>query len=735
MPIAGVRGGAAGGTLWGMTRRAGAWALVMAVGMVWLGLRLGLGVAVEAAPGAGGGGETVLFDAAAGPDPGRWAASGSEVRAVAGGDRPMVELRTGTGSPWPGAGWRSPEGGWDLGGHTVVEVELTNLGAEGVKVFCRVDNPGADGRRHCVTGDATLGSGEDGVLRVWLARHAMERAVGDLFGMRGYPAEPGGEWTVDPSRVTQVLLFVDHPVRSHAIGVRRIRAAGRHVAPTASWSDARPFVPFIDTFGQYRHRDWPGKVKSEDDLRRRREDEAAELRGKAEPAGWSRYGGWAAGPRREGTGYFRVEKVDGRWWFVDPDGWLFWSHGVDCVRMLDYTVVEERMGWFEDFPGLKPELAGFHGSLQVLKGHYAGRKPGGYSFAGANLRRKYGADWSAVYAEVVHRRLRSWGMNTVANWSARDVTKLRRTPYTDSLDSGGAPRIAGSEGYWGKFPDVFDDRFVAGLRRGMAGKAGGSAGDPWCLGYFSDNEMSWGDAGSLAEATIRSPADQPAKRAFMESLKARYGTVAALNAGWGSSHASWEDWLASRDVPDRKRARTDLEAFYDRMADTYFGTVRRVIREFAPRQLYLGCRFSAVNDRAAAAAARHCDVVSYNLYQRSVADYVFPGGADVPLLIGEFHFGALDRGLFHTGLVAVEDQEARARAYREYVEGALRHPQFVGTHWFQWQDEPTTGRAYDEENYQIGLVDIADTPYAELIGAVRAVGEGMYRLRSAGGGR
>jgi hypothetical protein len=119
--------------------------------------------------------------------------------------------------------------------------------------------------------------------------------------------------------------------------------------------------------------------------------------------------------------------------------------------------------------------------------------------------------------------------------------------------------------------------------------------------------------------------------------------------------------------------------------------------------------------------------VSYNLYHRSVADFKFDGGADVPLIIGEFHFGALDRGMFHTGLVPTASQKARAQAYQEYVLGALRHPQFVGCHWFQYQDEPTTGRVYDEENYQIGLVDIADTPYPEIIAVTRAVGRQLYR--------
>ena len=125
-------------------------------------------------------------------------------------------------------------------------------------------------------------------------------------------------------------------------------------------------------------------------------------------------------------------------------------------------------------------------------------------------------------------------------------------------------------------------------------------------------------------------------------------------------------------------------------------------------------------------------MVSYNLYRYSVSGFRFPGG-DKPLIIGEFHFGALDRGMFHTGLKAVADQAERAQKYREYVRGALRHPQFVGTHWFKYRDEPTTGRPLDEENYQIGLVDIADTPYPETVEAVREVGYGMYDYRARGG--
>ena len=105
-----------------------------------------------------------------------------------------------------------------------------------------------------------------------------------------------------------------------------------------------------------------------------------------------------------------------------------------------------------------------------------------------------------------------------------------------------------------------------------------------------------------------------------------------------------------------------------------------------------------------------------------------PDNLDKPLIIGEFHFGALDRGMFHTGLKATADQRDRAEKYRSYVLGALRNPAIVGTHWFQFRDQATTGRG-DGENYQIGLVDSCDAPYPEMIGVLREVGTQLYDYR------
>lgn len=674
---------------------------------------------------AGAAGDSTLISIGPNLDMAGIAASDARVSVVRTRQARALRVETGHAQPWPGITVRAPEGRWDLTRHTHVALELANAGSNAVTVFCRVDNPGADGVKNCVTGNLTLQPGSSGKLSVALPRNMWASETPKLFGMRGYPNSGG----LDLSNVVGLVIFVAQPKQDHAFDIISVRATGAYTGPPPTVSN-RPFLPFIDTFGQYIHRDWPGKTQSFLDLRDERDDESAALRRSRGPREWNRYGGWAAGPQLRSTGAFRAEKHAGKWWLVDPEGRLFWSHGVDCVGMLDTTPVDERAEWFADLPGRSNDMREFAGTGYALHGHYAGKSPNCFCFAGANLKRKYGDDWRERNADTAHLRLRAWGMNTIGNWSDSRIYSQRRTPYVATLHTGGK-MIEGSAGYWGKFPDVFDPAFRAETVRKMAELARNSGDDPWCIGYFVDNEMSWGDSLSLAEGALQSPPDQAAKLAFIADLKAKYGEIGKLNDAWGASHGSWDALLSSRSAPDRTKAEADLGAFYSRLADTYFRTVRDALKSVAPNRLYLGCRFAWANERAVAAAVKHCDVVSYNIYQRSGADFRLPVAADVPLIVGEFHFGALDRGMFHTGLVPVQDQRERARAYREYVRGLLRHPQFVGCHWFQWQDEPTTGRVYDEENYQIGLVDICDTPYPETVAAVRDVGSGMYRYRAA----
>ena len=672
---------------------------------------------------AAGASERVLFDFDKPFDVATLKPSDVKASFVPAGAGRALRMDTGHAVPWPGLTLPAAGGKWDLSKYQHVAMDVANVGSNAVRVHLRVDNPGADGVRNCITSSVIVAPGARGTITARLSATGIRLVPPrKIIGMRG---APGQSERLDPSNVTQMIVFVNRPTANHAFTIDNVRVGG--VVQTVA---AEKFFPFIDEFGQYIHKDWPGKTHSRAELARHVKTEAADLKAHPGPKDWNKYGGWAAGPKLDATGFFRAAKHAGKWWLVDPEGRLFWSNGIDCVSTWGAdTPITDRKHYFKTLPAAGSPEGKFYGrGSWAPHGYYKGKSYETFNFTAANLLRKYGDDWQTALADVTHRRLRSWGMNTIGNWSSADIYLQRRTPYVATIHAGGKV-IAGSKGFWRQFADVFDAGFREGLRKRLAGEKGRAADDPWCIGYFVDNELSWAGETSLAVAALASPADQPAKIAFLADLKRGYGTIEKLNASWGAAHASWQALAASRTAPNARRAGEDLKAFYTKIAETYFRICREEIKRVAPNTMYLGCRFSQVNDRAAAAAAKYCDVLGYNLYRDDVSAFRPGAGVDKPVIIGEFHFGALDRGMFHTGLRPTRSQAHRAASYAAYVRGALANPYCVGAHWFQYGDQATTGRG-DGENYQIGFLDVCDTPYPETVSACRRVGATMYEHRA-----
>jgi len=645
-------------------------------------------------------------------------------------DKYTLRMAAGHKDRWPGITMEPPEGIWDLSTFGYISMDVRNAGDHQARIGLRADSADAAGERETLQTVSELAPGEQRTVQLGLKRRMSTELSQKLFGMRGYPGGLNRDRGLDSKRIDQVLIFVSQPKEDHVIEVLDLRAGGSFDGGLWLTEDTDKLFPMIDRFGQYTHKDWPGKTMSEADLHRRKQEEAIELTANPGPKDRTEYGGWAAGPQLDATGHFRVQKHEGKWWLVDPAGRLFWSHGIDCVRPTTaYTPITDRKFYFAELPANDSPLAEFYGRGNwAPHGYYQGKgRYETYNFTGSNLYRKYGPGWRPEFNDLCHRRLRSWGLNTIANWSDREVFRLRRTPYVVTVSSG-RKSIEGSTGYWGKFPDPFDPDFTAATRRNVS-RSKNDIQTPWCLGVFVDNELAWGNNGtSLAVATLASSRDQAAKRALAEDLKQKYGTVEKLNDVWETEHASWDALLDSQTPPDEAKAREDLAAFYTRIAEKYFEVCCDAVKDVAPKKLYLGCRFAWVNERAVRAATNHCDVIGFNKYSYSVADFALPDGVDSPAIIGEFHFGALDRGMFHTGLRATKNQAERAEAYKSYVRGALKNPWLVGTHWFQFGDQATTGRG-DGENYQIGFLDVCDTPYPEIITASREIGVEMYQTR------
>lgn len=82
-------------------------------------------------------------------------------------------------------------------------------------------------------------------------------------------------------------------------------------------------VPVVDEFGQSNLLDFEDKIKSIDHLRSDWKAEEADLNN-TEDFNYSKYGGYV-NAQVEATGFFRTQKIDNNWWFVDPEGYQFLS--------------------------------------------------------------------------------------------------------------------------------------------------------------------------------------------------------------------------------------------------------------------------------------------------------------------------------------------------------------------------------------------------------------------------
>jgi len=185
--------------------------------------------------------------------------------------------------------------------------------------------------------------------------------------------------------------------------------------------------PIVDALQQWAEHDWPGKVESLEGIRGMLTEEL--LSTEPPPAEEiDRWGGWAM-RKFEESGFFRAEHDGERWWLVDPDGYGFYSLGVNCLR--PNSVVETQGN--ED---LFVELPARDGPFDHL---WDARDEGERSlFDGMryNLVRSFGEGWFAKWMELCRRRMFEWGFNTVGNWSHPDFWRLAQMPASTTWRSG-----------------------------------------------------------------------------------------------------------------------------------------------------------------------------------------------------------------------------------------------------------------------------------------------------------
>ncbi|MGL6314348.1 beta-galactosidase [Vibrio sp. WXL103] len=655
-------------------------------------------------------------------------------------------------------------------------LDIENPTDDPVQVYVRIDQAehttlggSADGVVDSMVGSMAIAPNSDSTYYMALSKPSQDAVT----GMRGEPPRAnyngqaityswGEQDLTKLDNIHTVQLFLMSPNKDYKLLVNGLRLVPDLVSDTTRFKD------IIDEFGQFTGSDWSEKVNSQEELRRQGMDDFARRGTVANNPGRSAYGGWSDGPQFEATGFFRVEKTNGQWNMIDPDGYLYFMTGIDNLRTTDTMTItgvdftdpdaraggevksELRRSMFSWLPEDDSKLAQAYDYVPfVHKG--AVEKGEVFSFYLANLMRKYDVDTPQealeIWQDVSLDRMLDWGFTSLGNWADPSFYGNERVPYVANgwtMFGGEFKGISSGNDYWGPIPDPFDPDFVQAAKNTVDKIATEvDVDDPWLIGVFIDNEMSWGNTaneanryGIVVNALSYDSADSPAKKALVSHLKQRYGTVAKLNQKWGVDVADWASFAKEYEYRGRLNPamREDYAEMLELISAQYFAVVEQEVKRVLPNHMYMGARFATwgVTPEVAKGAAPHVDIMSYNLYANdlnSKGDWSRLPELDKPSMIGEFHFGSTDTGLFHGGIVTTANQQERGEMFTQYMDSILENPYFVGAHWFQYTDSPATGRAWDGENYNVGFVTVTDTPYEALVEHARAFNQTMYEKR------
>lgn len=444
--------------------------------------------------------------------------------------------------------------------------------------------------------------------------------------------------------------------------------------------------PAIDSFGQQVNVDYPAKVKSLQELEacwRAEEEEPVDV----SKFNYSPYGGYLQ-RQVAATGFFRIEQIDGKWWFVDPEGYLFLSVGVDCVGFGSGGMlrdVDKREGMYEALPPEELMTKGRGGASVPQLGVW-------------NLVRRYGDSWREKAADMTIRRMDKWGVNTIANWSSAEVIALNRKAFMLSL--GGLGQDAKLMGLC----DVYRSDYRETMEKSIKAITERNVNNPWLIGYFVGNEPAWiNDEPRLCQLILDGE-DRPIKTALRKYLEKN-----------GDSEANRRAFI--------------IDAF-----KVFLNDVNAIFRKYDPNHLNLGIRFAepdTLGEDLLAACSGCFDAFSFNSYSLAPGKAMLDRAyriTGLPMVIGEYHFGTVERGLAQA-LWQVNTEKERGDAYRYYTEQVYAHPAMIGTGYFQWSDQDVTGR-FDGENYHCGLVDVTDRPYQEQIEAMIQTAQVLYDVHT-----
>jgi uncharacterized protein (TIGR03437 family) len=506
---------------------------------------------------------------------------------------------------------------------------------------------------------------------------------------------------------------------------------------TAASANPQTYAPYVDTYGQSVYSTFTGKIQTDADLQAAAAQEQTELASWGVPTGYDAWGGvLQAGWQDSATGFFHLVRHNSVWWLISPAGNPCFYIGLDTGPLTtgNNTPTTGRE-W--EFAALPPQTAPY--SSAWGSGDWGNTGIASVSFDTWNMIRKYGSDsWQTTATNLTVQRMQAWGFSGFGKWA--NVTG--NLPILPVLEPYNVPILV-------LHADVFDPNVQALFQASLQQQIQPSVSDASILGWSFGNE--YDEIITPAEVTsiLGMSSTVPAKQALVnDALSAIYGNnIAAMAAAWGVTAASAADLYNASPTPPA----ADIETLREYYADQYYGFVDQTIKAIDPNHLFFGFWIVPgwwVNATDWQLQAAHVDVIGYDYYSPVFEDSLLQGLATStakPIFLGEFSFPptySLLRGYeAYAAANATDDADAGAE-YQANLEAAARNPWCVGVAWFEYRDEPVSGRGFlgetdldlvEGEDYAFGMVDVADRPKYDLVNPVRTTNLAMAQRRLAFG--
>ena len=381
------------------------------------------------------------------------------------------------------------------------------------------------------------------------------------------------------------------------------------------------------------------------------------------------------------TGFFHLEQIDGRWWYITPKGNAFFSLGV------------------RDIPS--------DGSAQRFRSW-------GFNCSYVGFERPDTANDAFPYV--------------------LNLKFIKRAPRR--LATHQRPGVPP----WHTYFDVFDPEWKVKCQEHADKYLKPYANDPLMVGYWIDNEPSFS---GWYEAATHTDLDAPARKAFVEIARTYYADKPGqLEKDWAKYGVKTVDDLLKVEG-DPPRVSGLSEAWQLAIAEETFKTIHDIARKVDPNHLNLGVRMMSDNPPipgVLATMGKYVDVVSLNLYSVLPDRILTPiftvaplihGFTGKPLMVSEFSYRGGDTLCPNTigAPPTVPTQTDRAIGYLSYVSAVSSMPFFVGVNWYTYHDDDPV-RAWEKygEDSNFGIVDRQERPYAALTESMRITNSAIYEL-------